>query len=604
MPEPAAADNRTPQHNRSKPARSRRRTWAFRLAAVLLGLLPFVVLEAGLRAFDVARPTEYLDPYVGFSDLHPQFELDEESNRYVTTKSRQLFFGRQEFPATKPENGFRVFCLGGSTVRGRPYTTESAFAKWAEIELSEGDPETRYEFINCGGLSYASYRLTPILKEVLTYDPDLIVIATGHNEFLEDRTYQEIKQRSAARQWIEQRLYSLRTVTAARKLWDSVSDADDQARPELPDKLDTRLDHPSGYASYHRDDQWRRDVIRHYRFSLRKMIALCREADVPVVLVRLGANLRDCPPFKSEHKSGLTPELELQWRKHFDNATQAEKTDLKKALALYRRAETIDDQFALLSFRMARVFDRLEQYDEARRYYLRAKERDVCPLRILEEMADDVAAVAEETDTPLIDAKSLFREQSPQEISGYNFYVDHVHPTIGAHQQIAQRLVQSLDERGLAPGTFSPCSEDQRRAAYRRHFDQLGDTYLGAGGTRVGWVEGWAQRQRLLEETRPVDVRGRLHAGHRAYDLGRDAKGWTLYESALKESSAAFDRLMRRAFDLLQQGRADAAEELLMRLTPFASTEREQRIAIARLVIALETDDRETAKQLIAAAAE
>ena len=43
--------------------------------------------------------------------------------------------------------------------------------------------------INCGGVSYASYRLGPILDEVLGYEPDLIMLYTGHNEFLEARTY-------------------------------------------------------------------------------------------------------------------------------------------------------------------------------------------------------------------------------------------------------------------------------------------------------------------------------------------------------------------------------------------------------------------------------
>ncbi|MFQ5734635.1 MAG: SGNH/GDSL hydrolase family protein, partial [Planctomycetaceae bacterium] len=158
-----------------------------------MGLLPFVALELGLRAFDAGRPTEHLDPFFGFGKLHPQFTRHADTGKYVTTKSRQLFFGRQEFAAVKPRNGFRAFCLGGSTVRGRPYTTETAFAKWMQVELAAGDAATQYEIVNCGGLSYASYRLTPILQEVLNDEPNAIVIATGHNEFLEDRTYHSLK---------------------------------------------------------------------------------------------------------------------------------------------------------------------------------------------------------------------------------------------------------------------------------------------------------------------------------------------------------------------------------------------------------------------------
>ena len=75
------------------------------------------------------------------------------------------------------ERTFRIFGLGGSTVHGRPYENDTSFLKWMELELSGRDSTRDYETVNCGGLSYASYRLTTLLSEVLQYDPDLIVIA-------------------------------------------------------------------------------------------------------------------------------------------------------------------------------------------------------------------------------------------------------------------------------------------------------------------------------------------------------------------------------------------------------------------------------------------
>ena len=141
-----------------------RRRIGFAIGAILVGLLPFVVAESVLRLAGLGRPSGYQDPFVGFSQLYPLFELGEDADQYHTARYHHYFFGPQSFPAEKGPAAFRAFCLGGSTVLGHPYSTETSLAKWLEIELAGRDPTHRYEIINCGGMSYASYRLIPILR--------------------------------------------------------------------------------------------------------------------------------------------------------------------------------------------------------------------------------------------------------------------------------------------------------------------------------------------------------------------------------------------------------------------------------------------------------
>ena len=54
------------------------------------------------------------------------------------------------------------------------------------------DPTPHWEVINAGLLSYGSYRVAMVMEELITYEPDLFIVYTGHNEFLERRTYKEI----------------------------------------------------------------------------------------------------------------------------------------------------------------------------------------------------------------------------------------------------------------------------------------------------------------------------------------------------------------------------------------------------------------------------
>ena len=356
--------------NRMRSSRKRRR-WLFRLCAVVIGVLPFVLIEVSLRWLDIGDPSSDIDPLAGFGSRREVFESGKRAGFLRTAHSLGEFFGTQEFSVEKPTDGFRVFCLGGSTVRGRPYQTETAFPQWIQIELAARDAARTYEIINCGGVSYASYRLLPVLREVLQYQPDVIVVATGHNEFLEDHTYQSLKRRSAFRSWIEDRIDSLRTVKLAKHFFISNSprtdeEADSPGNSELSEKIVTRLDSESGYASYHRDVQWQQQVLQQFEDSLRTMVDLCGTANVPLILVNLGSNLRDCPPFKSEHKPRLTPEAESDWQTYFDQASKTEANDLQQALRQYRQAEDIDSGDALLSYRIARCLDRLGRRGEAK----------------------------------------------------------------------------------------------------------------------------------------------------------------------------------------------------------------------------------------------
>ena len=94
----------------------------------------------------------------------------------------------------------------------------------------------------------------------------------------------------------------------------------------------------------------------------------------------------------------LSADEERRWQAAFDDATKLESSDLQQAIKLYRQAETIDAEHALLLFRLGRCLDRLGRSHDAKEYYLRAKDQDVCPLRMLEEMSGILKDVAHETD--------------------------------------------------------------------------------------------------------------------------------------------------------------------------------------------------------------
>lgn len=512
---------------------SRKRRPAFYVLAMLLGLTPFLALELTLRLLGVEADAASTDLHDGFDESTRLFQPDEDG-LLTTDIGRERFFVRQTFPATKPEKEFRIFVLGGSTVQGRPYLPDTAFSNWLQQELDATDTDHDYRVVNCGGISYASFRLRPMVNEVLTYDPDLIIVATGHNEFLEDRTYASLKARSSIRLWLENSAKSLRTVMLLRRLTGGAARTEPTTETASSQKeIQTRLDDPSGYASYKRDPVWSNAVLAQFQDSLGSMKQACDTAAVPLVLVRLGSNLRDCPPFKSEHKDNLSVEDQQQWQDLFDRATELDDTDPSQAIEFYRQASTIDDEYALLHFRLGRCYDRIGNVASAAQHYELAKDLDICPLRMKSEFAEHLASLAKGQDVPVFDAESVVAASCSDSICGFESYIDHVHPTIFAHQRIGKALAAELVSKKLVPAERI-LSQSQRRADRRQLMTELGDIYFSNGRRRIGWLEGWAQRKRLKQETTPTDIRSLIAMASRNIDLHR-------FEDAESDLLAALD---------------------------------------------------------------
>ena len=481
------------------PTSTSTKTWrrqiTFRAVAVLLGFLPILLLEGVFRLGGWGRPEYGDDPYVGFSEVKPLFVLNDAGDRYEIPSSRQNFFQPDGFAASKPPNEFRIFCFGGSTVQGRPYSIETSFTTWLELSLQAADPARQWEAVNCGGVSYASYRLVPIMKESLAYGPDLFIVYTGHNEFLEDRTYADIKSTPAWRKAIHERLINLRIYVVCRSLWQraagtGVSDKrPDQAT--LSTEVDALLDYRGGLATYHRDDSWQRGVVAHFEHNLRNITRLARTADVPLILANPVSNLRDSPPFKCAPSGDLSAEqradLERFWEKA--KAMDWERIDLKANLV--KRVLAIDDRYADAHFLLGRCYEVMGLTEQAKAEYLRAKDEDICPLRILEPMHDIIFSVAKQSRTTLVDVRAIFEREEKDGIPGDRTLIDHVHPRIEGHQWIARALLDEMVRlRMVSP---QPGWQAKQQELYVERFETLDPSYFPQSVARLEGLRRWTQ---------------------------------------------------------------------------------------------------------------
>jgi tetratricopeptide (TPR) repeat protein len=489
-----ASGEHEPGKKQARPL-SRGRRWLFRLAAVLLGLSPLVAFEGLCVVFDWGRPELHEDPFVGFRSVVPLFVESDDHEHYEIPKSRLRYFCYDSFPIKKSPDEYRIFCLGGSTVQGRPFGIETAFSSWLEISLEAAYPSRETVVVNCGGISYASYRLVPILEEVLGYQPDLIILYTGQNEFLEAREFAHVERRGRLVNAALEAASRLRTFALVRDgiLRLQGPSSSDPSRPILPTEVEALLDYKGGLDEYHRDDAWREGVIAQYGYNLRRMIEMTRAAGVEMILCNPVSNWCDSPPFKSQHQGDLTPEELNEWEAANEAASRklrGKDRNLAEAIRLYERACRIDPLYAGGFYNLAQCYHTAGRVDQARAAYLKAKDLDICPLRVVQPMNDAVLAIAKETGTPLLDAQELFQARSKDHITGGDWLVDHVHPGIEGHQLLAAALTEMLIAQFAIPP--APGWEEVRKKWYREHFDSIQPVYFSHGMEHLSALRNWA----------------------------------------------------------------------------------------------------------------
>jgi len=468
-----------------------RRKLGFRFLAMMLGLLPFVVIELALRAFDLPKQDVPFDPFLDMSQLAPLFEKDSNGICRIPNERMRLF-SPAEFSFEKPAATTRVFSLGGSTTQGEPYGPPTAFTNWLRINLELIGPSRKWEAINCGGLSYASYRVLPILREVLNYSPDLIVVYCGHNEFLEERELGGWKRTPTIATGLISRLYRLRMVQYVSSIAraKSANHVEDRTT-RLHREVDALLDSQGGLEKYHRNSLDAPNVVASFRWNLQQMAEACQARHVPLVFVVPTANLRDSPPFKFEIDLTLshdeTQRIETLWLQ-----SQEGEADTKRVCDAMQKILAMDPRHAGAHYYLGQRAIAEKDWDNAKSHLIAAKDYDVCPLRAISAIQQTVRDSASEYRVPLLDADALFQSKCANGIVGHPWLIDHVHPGIEGHQLLGEALAELLVQNSwLAPEQKN--WQKGRVERYRDHLNHLGEAYYIRGQQRLEGLILWTQ---------------------------------------------------------------------------------------------------------------
>jgi len=438
------------------------------LFGTAITLFFFFVLELILTLLGVSTIASNHDPSAGFSNQIPLLasSTNADGEQILTTAAnKESWFNIQSFPWKKAPGTKRVFCVGGSTTFGRPFSDSASYVRWVRELLTAVQPDVEWEVINAGGVSYASYRVAAVMQELAQYEPDLFIVYSAQNEFLERRTYARMFKNQSWLNDFSAVLQGTRTGSVVQQLSDRIRSAaltreeeESKALPEraaaFPSEVDEMLNHSVGPIQYERDKEWRAEVISEYGINLQRMISIARSAGANIAFVTPVSNLRGTSPFKSlfdEDTDVTALALQLEEARNFFRLGQLDEALATVHTILATSPTSADTQYLLGQILFAR-----EEWTEAEQAFERALDEDICSLRAITPLRETLRSVATQADVPLVDAENLLRQFSMDENGhacfGDDYFLDHVHPTLEIHRSLGKWIVDALISNGLVDG--------------------------------------------------------------------------------------------------------------------------------------------------------
>ncbi|MES2794127.1 MAG: hypothetical protein V4719_31225 [Planctomycetota bacterium] len=415
-----------------------RRRWLFRGAAMLCGILPFLVLELLLLLFGVGHDLRLVVPVSGAKGwyrLNPRFD--------------QAYYGKSDligpedrpFQLPKPPGVRRILVVGGSTVIGFPYSPELAFPRQLQVLLQNSAPSGQInEVLNAGITAWSSTTEVAVVNEAVACDPDLIVIYTGHNEFygpggvvsaggsLSPGWYRTL---SGWRRWrIMQVLSGLLSPAAPSK-------------KNLLEQLAADVRIPENGPAF-------KAAVKRLEANLETMVALASRRSIPVLLVSPVSNERHQPPIEPALPQTTEPS-EPAWMAVFRKSeSQLGLDQPQAALPLLESITDVAGNTAIVQYRLAQVHDRLGNYSVAAEHYRRALDLDGGRFRAPSVFRDVFERVAQRHVSDRVQFLDLRRElvrDDPTGIPGNRHFLEHVHFTWEGNGAVAQALARCVHEK-------------------------------------------------------------------------------------------------------------------------------------------------------------
>jgi tetratricopeptide (TPR) repeat protein len=401
----------------------------FKLITLVIPVFILIVFETILRitgygsnlSFFIKNPVE---GYENYMIVNPEVGKKYFQKFEYTAPANDIFL------AEKPENTFRIFVMGSSTVFGFPYERNLMFSRILHQQLEDAYPDKKIEVVNTAITAINSFTLLDFTGQILKYKPDAILIYAGHNEFYGAFGIgsNETMSRNRGITRLHIALMDLKIYQLIRNIITMISEKiaagnNEEIHGTLMKRMAGNKEILFGSDEYN-------IAMERYKQNMGDILKKAGKKNVPVFISELVCNINGMEPFAS-----------------------IATNELEGAAEIYKKAFTAENT---------------GDFDTALNLYYKAKDLDCIRFRASEDVNRIVNELVGEFKVYRVPMLSVFQNNSPNKLIGNNLMTEHVHPNINGNFLMADAFFNEIVRSGIVgeKNTNNPTSLDY----YRRNW--------------------------------------------------------------------------------------------------------------------------------------
>lgn len=421
------------------------RTLVFKIISVAVPFCLLALLECGLRLFHYGYD---LSLFIEYPNNENYLYLNPDaSKRYFINQKNATTGNVEPFLKAKPAGTRRIFVLGESTTIGYPYFHNGSFHRWLQYRLAHTFPNQHFEIINLALTAVNSYTVLGFARELVDYQPDAVLIYTGHNEYYGAMGVGSTEQFGGNPALVNAllRLRSLKIVQLATNLYQKALALGANAKPENDGTRMRRM--VAEQRIPYQSEMYERGV-EQFRANMSEVLDIFANRNVPVFIGNLVSNEGDLKPFASfPVDSTRFPGFSKNYGMALDFL---QKADSAQAYDYFKKAAESYTSHALCNYYLGQLEADRGDAKAAHTYLAHARDLDGLRFRAPGEFNKIIRQlIGTHSNAHLVDVKHAFEAVSPNGIIGKGLILEHVHPDLKGYALMSDAFYEALKNAKL-----------------------------------------------------------------------------------------------------------------------------------------------------------